>query len=98
MLRWVTVLGCAALLTGCASPYRPPVPVHGGQPFQGIAGLIEQNASRQVDVLLVHGMCTHTRSDATSSIEKLAAAMGANITLGSHQDKSVSDVVSGIEV
>ena len=72
IFRVASVLAIAVMLAvaGCTTPYRPRVVVHGSAPFPGIAGLIEQDTSKQVDVLLVHGMCTHTRADAKTAIDK----------------------------
>lgn len=79
LARWNGCLSALVALVGCTTPYRPAVLVAGSAPFPGIASLIEQSTSKQVDVLMVHGMCTHTQEDARKSIDNLLAAMDANI-------------------
>jgi len=95
-LRWVVLL-CAVALAGCTTPYRPALVVHGSAPFPGIAGLIEQDTSKQVDVLLIHGMCTHTREDANRAIDKLLAALDSNL-LPQAKASALPQEIDGIEI
>jgi len=98
MLRWTTLLFAAAALAGCTTPYSPPVIVHGGAPFIGIAGLIEQSDGQQVDVLMVHGMCSHTREQARTSIDLLVKAVDRNLVPTSVGPKFVPEEVDGIQI
>jgi hypothetical protein len=66
------------LLAGCSTPYSPPVVVHDSSPFPGIATVIAANGKSPVDVLLIHGMCTHTPDWADSAIATLTRAVETN--------------------
>lgn len=66
----------AALLTACASPYRPPVFVQGSAEFPGIGGLMSKGP---VDVLLVHGMCTHEDKDAFAAMDEIHDAIERHV-------------------
>jgi hypothetical protein len=83
---------------GCTMPYRPRVVVHGSAPFPGVAGLIEQDTSKQVDVLLVHGMCTHTRADAKTAIDKLLAVLDSNMLPEPAKATGLPPEIDGIEI
>ncbi|TFW30497.1 hypothetical protein [Massilia horti] len=65
-------------LAACTTPYNPPVVVRDSAPFPGIAGIIAENGKRPVDILLVHGMCTHTADWADSAINTITGAVDAN--------------------
>jgi hypothetical protein len=71
------LLAAAALasLTACTTPYSPPVVVHDSSPFPGIASVIGANDKQPVDVLLIHGMCTHTPEWADGAITALSRAV-----------------------
>ena len=74
------VLGVLALLcAGCSTPYKAPVfesrPA-GHTDFSGIAQLVSQTPDRSIDVLIVHGMCTHDETWARSSIAGLSKMLG----------------------
>ena len=73
--RWAIVL----LLAGCSTPYEPPVVVHGGADFPGIAHLLERTAAKSVHVVLVHGMCTHNADWAEHAISSLARSIDQDI-------------------
>ena len=68
-LSFLSTLG---LLAACATPYRPVVVVHGSATFPGVAGIVAVAGGRPVDVLLVHGMCTHDRAWADHQIDRIA--------------------------
>ncbi|MGI8895285.1 MAG: hypothetical protein ACR2HE_06500 [Casimicrobiaceae bacterium] len=82
-LRWArVVLGCVAvsLSTACALPYRPyQVGVGSSGTALGIKSTLNSHkGSQEVDVFLVHGMCTHGRDWVASANNHLAAALGIN--------------------
>lgn len=79
LLRWMVALCAACALSGCSTPYRTPVLVHGGAEFQGIAGVIEKSGARPVDVVMVHGMCTYDSAKANAAIDRLLAALNENL-------------------
>lgn len=60
------------LLAACTTPYRPTVVVRESTPFPGIAGMIAADKARPVDVILVHGICTHDVTWADKSITQVA--------------------------
>jgi hypothetical protein len=81
MNMWQKTLIVAAVLAslaGCSTPYSPPVVVHDSQPFPGIATVVAENNKNPVDVLLIHGMCTHTADWAASAIDVLTRAVETN--------------------
>jgi len=79
MLRnFVTIAVSLGLLAACSTPYRPPVMVRDSTPFPGIAGIIGENTRQPVDVLVVHGMCTHTPAWAPGIFDTITGAIKAN--------------------
>jgi hypothetical protein len=74
-------LCCVALLGACASPYRPPVVVRDSAPFPGIAAVVASAGASPVDVLLVHGMCTHDDTWARNRIDSLAGTVASHAPL-----------------
>jgi hypothetical protein len=66
------------LLAACSTPYNSPVVVRDSAPFPGIAGAVNQGSSKQVDVVLVHGMCTHDASWAQSTMDNLTKTIRTN--------------------
>jgi hypothetical protein len=71
----LSFLSALGLLAACATPYRPAVVVHGSATFPGIAGIVAVAGGRPVDVLLVHGMCTHDRAWAEDQIDRIAGVV-----------------------
>jgi hypothetical protein len=68
----LSLLPVLACLAACATPYRPPVVVHDSATFPGIAGIVAVAGARPVDVILVHGMCTHDTGWAERQIDRIA--------------------------
>jgi hypothetical protein len=60
------------LLAACSTPFRPAVVVRDSTPFAGIAGVIAADKTRPVDVILVHGICTHDAAWADKAIAQVA--------------------------
>lgn len=83
-LRWahklLLILLAGILLTACSTPYIPPDyssrPDHHTE-FKGLLDLAEDSPDQTLDVLLVHGMCTHDLNWAANTIEALREASGA---------------------
>jgi hypothetical protein len=67
----LSLLPALAFLAACSTPYRPPVVVHDSATFPGIASTVAQANGRPVDVLLVHGMCTHDTGWAERQIDRI---------------------------
>lgn len=62
---------------GCTTPYEPPIIVHGAAKFPGLVALLEP--ARTLDVVMVHGMCTHDAAWAKVAIDELSSAIGSSI-------------------
>lgn len=73
----LTVPIALGLLAAC-STYSPPVVVHDSSSFPGIAGVIAQDGAHPVDVVLVHGMCTHTAAWASGAIGTIAGMIDSH--------------------
>ncbi|MCS0630898.1 hypothetical protein NX786_16320 [Telluria mixta] len=67
----LSLLPVLAFLSACSTPYRPPVVVHDSATFPGIASIVAEARARPVDVLLVHGMCTHDTGWAERQIDRI---------------------------
>ncbi len=68
------------LLAACSAPYKEPH--YSSRPehqvtFPGLLDLAQRAPSNKLDVLLVHGMCSHDLSWAANTIEALRKAAGA---------------------
>src|SRR4051812_23166691 len=74
----LVVVAVLALLGACSTPYNPTVTVHDSAPFPGIAAVIAENGAEPVDVVLVHGMCTHTAAWADTAIDTISGTVKAN--------------------
>lgn len=75
--RWTLGLVLVMLLSGCTTPYSPPVVVKGAPEFQGIVDQLDPAAP--LDVVLVHGMCTHDESWAYEAMDGILKAIDSNI-------------------
>lgn len=75
--RWTLGLLLMVLLSGCTTPYSPPVVVKGSPGFQGIVDQLDPSAP--LDVVLVHGMCTHDESWAYEAMDEILKAIDINI-------------------
>ena len=71
------LLSSCVALSACTTPYSPAVVVKGSAPFVGLADQL--SPEQPLQVILVHGMCTHDRKWATDAFAALKAAMGANV-------------------
>ena len=79
ILRPLLTLVIPGLLAACATPYRPPLVVRDSAPFPGIVNLVQADRGRPLDVILVHGMCTHDAGWANSSIDRIAGVVSAAV-------------------
>ncbi len=81
-LAWIALAACMAfVLSACATRYLAPrfeSRPAGQTDFPGIAQLVADAPDGAVDVVLVHGMCTHYEKWATDSILQLFAMLGAS--------------------
>lgn len=67
------------LLAACSTPYRPAVVVRDSTPFPGIVNLLQSGGGRPLDVILVHGMCSHDAVWANQGIDRIAGVVSANL-------------------
>jgi len=83
-------------LSGCVAPYRNP-PVISGEPFAGIADVLKEKHSTpsSVDVVLIHGMCTHEPLWVAEANNGLAKALGSNQTFDKEAVLKHADPVDG---
>lgn len=74
-MKWrciIGLLGMAAWLAGCSTPYSPAVVVRDSDGFPGLNRLIEEAGQRPLEVVIVHGMCTHDSDWAHETIDGIA--------------------------
>lgn len=79
MNRILLIGACMCLLTACATPYMTPTfDARTGTPreFPGAADLLRKEGA--LDVLLVHGMCTHDAEWAGGAARDLYSNMGGD--------------------
>lgn len=80
----LSALAVLALLAGCTTPYRPPQFLEADTRFPGLIDFVvaagENGTTKQADVLLVHGMCTHDAGWADATVATLAAQLAANVS------------------
>lgn len=89
------LLALAVLLSACTSmPYEPPVMV-GDKQFLGISHLLADAPSKEVDIILVHGMCTHGQKWAMDTITAITQAYDRNVTPAFRSKKVMEQ---GIEI
>jgi hypothetical protein len=67
-----------ALLAACTTPYNSPVVVRDSTPFPGIGSVIAADTARPVDVVVVHGMCTHDTAWAVAAMDNLTRTIRTN--------------------
>lgn len=85
-MRLTSLLAFASLaLSGCTTPYSPSVVVHGSPNFVGLAQQLDP--ARPLEVVLVHGMCTHTEAWAESAMRGLSTALDSSVKLGPRNNK-----------
>ena len=74
----LSLAACAALiLAGCSRPYLRPEVQPKGAIFPGIEdGFTTNNTSQEVDVFVMHGMCTHDRGWADESFTQFTLSLG----------------------
>jgi len=97
-LRQLSLLPALGLFAACSTPYRPSVVVHDSATFPGIAGIVAQAGARPVDVLLIHGMCTHDTAWAERQIDRIAGIVDAHAPVPAAAAASTAGVPAQIEV
>ena len=78
-MKKLLLLPLLLCVAACSMPYRPAQFMEPGASFPGLTHFITQAPGHQVDVLLVHGMCTHDASWATETVQQLSSALNANL-------------------
>jgi hypothetical protein len=90
----LTMLACA-LLAGCTSmPYRP---AQADGAFPGLVDFVAMAPGHSVEVLLVHGMCTHDVRWADETVAQLGSALRAN-TQGATAQAAAAPAADGIDI
>ncbi|SFU89278.1 hypothetical protein [Pseudoduganella namucuonensis] len=74
----LTVLPLLLSLSACTTPYHPPRFMEADARFPGLIDFVREAPARTVDVMLVHGMCTHDARWAADTVRTLATALAAN--------------------
>src|SRR5262249_2429617 len=84
-----------ALLVGCsAMPYRP-AQADGALP--GLVDFVAAAPGRSVDLLLVHGMCTHDVRWADDSVAQLGSALHGQVASASTSVPAEADGIGIVE-
>lgn len=78
-MKKLLLLPLLLCVAACSMPYRPAQFMEPGATFPGLAHFVTQAPGHQVDVLLVHGMCTHDAGWATETVQQLGSALNANL-------------------
>lgn len=82
MKHRASLFASLSLLSACSTPYHPPRFLDEATAFPGLIELAAAQPERPLDVLLVHGMCSHDASWAASTVAELSTALQANIHAG----------------
>lgn len=82
MKHRASLFASLSLLSACSTPYHPPSFPDEATAFPGLIELAAAQPERPLDVLLVHGMCSHDASWAASTVAELSTAVQANIHAG----------------
>jgi hypothetical protein len=88
--RHALYLAVSLLVAACTTPYRVPLVVgkEGTEPrFRGLADLLEQQNT--VDVLFIHGMCTHYPQWAQDTVRNTFASLGGDPRAVDLKEKNV---------
>ena len=71
-------LALALSLAACSTPYHPPQFLDAGTAFPGLIDLAAQSQGKAIDVLLVHGICTHDERWARETVAQLTQSLAVN--------------------
>ena len=94
MKQFLALLACA-LLVGCSSmPYRP---AQADGAFPGLVDVVAMAPRRSVDVLLVHGMCTHDVRWVDETVAQLADALRAQVSRPQSTTPAAADSIALVE-
>jgi hypothetical protein len=72
----------------CSTPYHPPQFPDEHTTFPGLIDLAAQSQGKTVDVLLVHGMCTHDERWARDTVAQLTQSLTVNAPPANQQPRS----------
>lgn len=95
LLAPLIAAGCAALLGGCSTPYRPAVVVRDSTSFPGVAAIVAANGTRPVDLILVHGMCTQAPDWAERSIDGISRTLAGTLATHAPATPATSGAAAG---
>lgn len=87
-------LSCVLVLfAGCSTPYGTPESNPSNVTFPGLASLIADAGGVPIDVLSVHGMCSHDKSWVLEVVDQIGAALDLD-----GAPPRQTEVVEGIEI
>jgi hypothetical protein len=75
-IRIITFSLAIAAITACTTPYNKPKIVDAQIPIIGIFSVLDQS-EKDVDVILIHGMCTHDEKWVVEINTNLAQLLGS---------------------
>ncbi len=90
--RVLMAAACVAL-SACTTPYVPPVVVKDSAQFKGLVDLL--SPEQPLDVLLVHGMCTHDAGWAKEAMRRLATIVDSNVALQTREEVALMAAADG---
>lgn len=86
-----------ALLAACSTPYNSPVVVRDSTPFPGIGTVIAADTAQPVDVVVVHGMCSHDTKWAAAAMDNLTNTIRTNTEASAQQAAPLAGQIQVIE-
>ena len=89
------VIPLFGLVASCTTPYSPPVIPDSSAKFLGISEFMRPLPGPPVDVVLMHGMCTHNLSWVVEANSDLVEALGGSAKVDPKQLKPVVPPIDG---
>ena len=88
MNKRISLALLAVALAACSTPYHPPQFLDPGTSFPGLIDLAAQSQGKAVDVLLVHGICTHDERWAHDTVAQLTQSLAVNTPAAAAQPRA----------
>jgi hypothetical protein len=77
----------------CSTPYHPPQFLDANTSFPGLIDIAAQSQGKTIDVLLVHGICSHDERWARDTVAQLTQALTVNAPPASAQPRAAAPQV-----
>lgn len=77
----------------CSTPYHPPQFLDANTAFPGLIDIAAQSQGKAIDVLLVHGICTHDERWARDTVAQLTQALAVNAAAPGPQPRAAAPQV-----